>query len=85
MFITILAGSINAVAWTDTGSYQSLASIYPVFSFSRCIYNLTNTCAKGLCYKSFKDVDSETMSCIYWLYVMGILYGILGTYLNEVI
>ena len=62
-----------------------MANIYPVFPFSRCIYNMSTSCSAGECYKSLSDVDSETWNCIIALYASSIIFGLIGTYLNEIV
>ena len=83
MFLTIVCATLNAVLWTNIGSYPSWMNFYPAFAFSRAVYNCTAACGNLQCYEDLSMVESETWTAIIFLYATGFIYTILGTYFHE--
>jgi ABC-type multidrug transport system ATPase subunit len=57
---------------------------YPHFGLTRAIYILSYECGYWKCIEEFSEVPNELTTCIICIYVSGILFLILGLYLNEV-
>lgn len=85
MFVTICAGSLNAIIWPSVGDYPYYANVYPAFSFARCVFNLTSACAGDGCVNKLSMVSHETWVCVGMMLGVGMFYGLMGAYLNEIL
>ena len=59
--------------------------MYPTFALCRLFYVITMKCAYEHCIDRLSDVNEEMMICFGIMLVMGIVFGVVGVYLNEVV
>lgn len=59
--------------------------MYPTFALSRLFYVIAMKCAYEHCIASLNDLNGEMIVCFGIMLVMGIVFGVVGVYLNEVL
>jgi hypothetical protein len=59
--------------------------LYPGLNITRIFFILTTRCSDDNCVTSLSMMDEELINCVIFLYIMAIVYTILGLYLYEIL
>ena len=85
IWIPIIAVSLNLIVYELPKKCPLYLFMYPTFALCRLFYYITMKCAYETCIGSFNDLNKEMIECFVIMFVMGIVFCVVGIYLNEVV
>lgn len=80
-----MAVSLNMTIFNLPKLMPKWLLFYPTFNVCRIFYHLTMRCGYESCISSFSDMPDELVTCLWVLFLTGVIYIFVGIYLYEVI
>ena len=83
IFLIFFVEGISQNMYPNPAKMPNYFNLIPHSAMTRSIYLMVSKCIDYKCYASLGDVQGELLVCLVMLYVMGVVYFLIGLFLNE--